>query len=181
VKSLWNRSQDPVAQAVDAVNRLPSASADIVEQGQETDEVDQDGVQGSEYVDTDDQDFSAEVEIAATSDDAKSDVSSVLSEARSYVSNSFKTDDKDAQENVEENFESEGFEMLSQLRRLFENTPEPDDIDNFVSDAEDPLYLPPKNKRAAKDSTTQELRRELRSRSNKQAPDPRAITESSKE
>jgi hypothetical protein len=78
-------------------------------------------------------------------------------------------------------FESEGFEMLSQLRRLFENTPEPDDIDNFVSDAEDPLSLPPKNKRAAKDSTTQELRRELRSRSNKQAPDPRAITESSKE
>jgi hypothetical protein len=104
VKSLWNRSQDPVAQAVDAVNRLPSASADIVEQGQETDEVDQDGVQGSEYVDTDDQDFNAEVEIAATSDDANSDVSSVLSEARSYVSNSFKTYDKDVQEDVEENF-----------------------------------------------------------------------------
>jgi hypothetical protein len=48
-RSLWDRSQDPVAGAFDAINRLPPASAAVVEQDQEADEVDQNATPGSEY------------------------------------------------------------------------------------------------------------------------------------
>jgi hypothetical protein len=63
-----------------------------------------------------------------------------LSEACSDVSNLFKADDKGAKEDAEENLKSEGSETLNQLRRSPENTPKPDNIDNFVSDAEGPLF-----------------------------------------